>query len=214
MTSAPAASSRSKASTVPARARTSAWLAERIEARGPHGRRDARARRHAARREAARAAAARADDARQRGAAHVRGAARAPRRVIRPALARGDWVLCDRFTDATYAYQGGGHGVPIARASASSSSGSTATASPTSRSCSTCRPACRARGSIRAQARGPHARQVRARGERLLRCACATPISSARAPTRSAFASSTARGRWTTVRAELAAHLAALETAA
>jgi dTMP kinase len=31
--------------------------------------------------------------------------------VIAPALARGDWVLCDRFTDATYAYQGGGHGV-------------------------------------------------------------------------------------------------------
>jgi dTMP kinase len=36
-------------------------------------------------------------------------------RVIRPALARGDWVLCDRFTDATYAYQGGGHGVEPAR---------------------------------------------------------------------------------------------------
>lgn len=35
--------------------------------------------------------------------------------LIRPALARGDWVLCDRFTDATYAYQGGGHGVPVAR---------------------------------------------------------------------------------------------------
>jgi len=35
--------------------------------------------------------------------------------VIRPALARGDWVLCDRFTDATYAYQGGGNGVPVAR---------------------------------------------------------------------------------------------------
>jgi dTMP kinase len=32
-------------------------------------------------------------------------------RVIRPALARGEWVVCDRFTDATYAYQGGGHGV-------------------------------------------------------------------------------------------------------
>lgn len=38
--------------------------------------------------------------------------------VIRPALARGDWVVCDRFTDATYAYQGGGHGVPCARIAA------------------------------------------------------------------------------------------------
>lgn len=32
-------------------------------------------------------------------------------RVIRPALAQGQWVLCDRFTDATYAYQGGGRGI-------------------------------------------------------------------------------------------------------
>jgi dTMP kinase len=34
--------------------------------------------------------------------------------VIEPALARGDIVLCDRFTDATYAYQGAGHGVSLA----------------------------------------------------------------------------------------------------
>lgn len=32
-------------------------------------------------------------------------------KVIEPALARGEWVVCDRFTDATYAYQGGGRGV-------------------------------------------------------------------------------------------------------
>ncbi|MGD8177184.1 dTMP kinase [Marinimicrobium sp. ARAG 43.8] len=30
--------------------------------------------------------------------------------VIKPALAAGTWVLCDRFTDSTYAYQGGGRG--------------------------------------------------------------------------------------------------------
>lgn len=31
--------------------------------------------------------------------------------VITPALDKGQWVLCDRFTDATYAYQGGGRGI-------------------------------------------------------------------------------------------------------
>lgn len=35
--------------------------------------------------------------------------------VIEPALAAGEWVVCDRFTDASYAYQGGGRGIPERR---------------------------------------------------------------------------------------------------
>ncbi len=37
------------------------------------------------------------------------------RELIEPALAEGRWVLCDRFTDSTLAYQGAGRGVPIER---------------------------------------------------------------------------------------------------
>ena len=36
------------------------------------------------------------------------------REVIEPALARKAWVLCDRYVDSTYAYQGGGRGLDIA----------------------------------------------------------------------------------------------------
>ena len=38
--------------------------------------------------------------------------------VVRPALAKGRIVVCDRFTDATYAYQGGGRGLPAERIAA------------------------------------------------------------------------------------------------
>ncbi len=36
-------------------------------------------------------------------------------RKINPALIEGTWVLCDRFTDATYAYQGAGRGIELSR---------------------------------------------------------------------------------------------------
>lgn len=37
------------------------------------------------------------------------------KQVIQPALQRGYWVVCDRFTDASYAYQGGGRGIDVER---------------------------------------------------------------------------------------------------
>ncbi|BFI96415.1 MAG: dTMP kinase [Rhodanobacter sp.] len=40
------------------------------------------------------------------------------REVLAPALAAGRWVLCDRYVDASYAYQGGGRGQPVERIAA------------------------------------------------------------------------------------------------
>jgi len=54
--------------------------------------------------------------------------------IIEPALEAGHWVLCDRFTDASYAYQGGGRGIPQDKIAALEDWGW----SPISRCCWTC----------------------------------------------------------------------------
>ena len=59
--------------------------------------------------------------------------------LIRPALARGEWVVCDRFTDATRAYQGSGRGVDEHADRAAGAGGARRTCSPTARCCWICR---------------------------------------------------------------------------
>ena len=107
-------------------------------------------------------------------------------RVIRPALARGDWVLCDRFTDATYAYQGGGHGVALDRIGELEQwvHGD-------------CQPdltllfdvptGVSRRRLDHAHAEGRDARQIRARGERIFRARAKRLLSPGRARIRAAF---------------------------
>jgi len=189
-----AASSRSKASTVPARARTPPGSRPHRGER-PEGRRDARARRHG-RREKLRMLLLHEPMTRDSEALLMfRRATRAPRSGDPSALARGDWVLCDRFTDATYAYQGGGprravrpdreleqwdprrmparRHIPVRRADGHF-----------------------ARSPRSSRARGSHPRQVRAAKPMPSSCACATPISRVPPPSRAGSGSSTARDRW------------------
>ena len=130
-------------------------------------------------------------------------------RVIRPALGRGAWVLCDRFTDATYAYQGGGHGVASRSHPRSSSNGSTATASRISRCCSTCRPAFRASGSTGRRRQGARSTSSSAR-QAPSSTGCAAPISIARAAEPQRFRVIDSTRPLAEVRSTLAAHLAAL----
>ena len=103
--------------------------------------------------------------------------------VIRPALARGDWVICDRFTDATYAYQGGGHGVPASARSPRWRRSCMPTVNRTSRCCSTCRSTvsrerlaqAKAGGRTLDKFEGERADVLRARARRLSRARCCVP---------------------------------------
>ena len=61
------------------------------------------------------------------------------RNLIEPNLAAGRWVLCDRFTDATYAYQGGRAGHRRAEHPAAGDPGAGRLGGRTSRCCSMCR---------------------------------------------------------------------------
>jgi hypothetical protein len=82
-----------------------------VRGRGLNGGDHPRARRHAAWREAPRTAAARGHAPRDRSLLMFAARREHLEQVIEPALARGDWVICDRFSDATYAYQSGGRGL-------------------------------------------------------------------------------------------------------
>ena len=107
-------------------------------------------------------------------------------KVIVPALDGGRWVLCDRFTDATYAYQAGGSGVAWEKIAALEQwvhPGAAAGPHAALR-----RRARRSAGSGRGRARPPTASSARSTPTF---SGCARPICGARGPARSGCASST-----------------------
>ena len=166
-----------------------------LDARGRNGRRHSRARRHGVRREAA-PLLLNESMTRDSEALLMFAARREHLELGDPAGARrGDWVVCDRFTDATYAYQGGGHGVPLARIRELEQwvhGGLPARPHvPVRRA----RRASRARGSIRAELSGSRPRQVRAGSAGLFHARSRRLPRARRRGAASAFASSTARAR-------------------
>ena len=100
--------------------------------------------------------------------AHVRArAASTSRGVIEPALAAGAWVVCDRFSDSTYAYQCGGRGLPREVVASARGASCIPACSPTRRFLFDVDPAI---ADERQRAREPHARPVRARAARTSSC--------------------------------------------
>ena len=96
-----------------------AWIAERLRAGGNAGRREVVVTREPGGTPLAEKlrALVLADPMEPLAETLILFAARADhvQKVIAPALARGAWVVCDRFTDASLAYQGAGKGVPAER---------------------------------------------------------------------------------------------------
>jgi hypothetical protein len=125
--------------------------------------------------------------------------------VILPELDTGTWILCDRFTDASYAYQSGGSGVDWTKVAALEQwvhPGFAAGSHPAFRRESGGRPAAGAAGRDCGPLRAGRAGVLRARARR--------PISAGPAPARSGCASSTPGGSLDVVRRNLEEVVAAL----